>query len=396
MNQEQQIYKIPTENYDSLLEKIAKLNKKATKLSVAPITIKFIKAVTETKKVNGNEYTRHYNLIEVEGIAPKLAGGYTFVGTIEHVDGHNLLKSVPNKEIPFSYADTSPVCDHCQTKRQRNATYIVQNEAGEFKQVGHNCVKDFLGWQDPKQLALIAQFIASFEEHCSEGGEGMGIVLTAPMGLFLEYVAETALRHGYITSSMARKNLTLAATSGQAWATMFPANAEARATIAASGFTVTDKAKEMAAGTMAWLSALEPKNNFEHNMKVLAGLDFITRKNIGIAAFAVQAYTQDLIKKYEKKEKVASEYVGTVGEKIDVEVLVKKSIVLDSMYGSTHLYIMNDENGNDIKWFSSRRLMDEGKNYKLVGRVVKQELYQGNKQTIVTRAKVVEINKPQP
>lgn len=393
MNQEQQTYKVPVENYDSLIDKLAKLNKKAVKLSVAPITIKFIKAVTETKVVHGNEYTRHYNLIEVEGIAPKLAGGYTFVGTIEHIDGQNLLKSIPNKEIPFSYKDTSPVCDHCKTKRQRNATYIVQNEAGEFKQVGHNCVRDFLGHQDPKQLALIAEFINSFEEHCGEGeGFGMGVVNTAPMSLFLEHVAETALRYGYITSAMAQKTEgKLVATSGQAWGTMFPHNAEARAILAASGFKVTDKAKEMAAGTIAWLSSLEPKNNFEHNMKVLAGLDFITRKDIGIAAFAVQAYTQDLIKKYEKTEKVASEYVGVVGEKIDVKVLVKKHIVLESMYGYTHLYIMNDENGNDIKWFSSRKVMDEAKSYGLVGRVTKQEEYQGSKQTIVTRAKVVAL-----
>jgi hypothetical protein len=126
-------------------------------------------------------------------------------------------------------------------------------------------------------------------------------------------------------------------------------------------------------------------------MKVLAGLDFITRKDIGIAAFAVQAYTQDLIKKYEKTEKVASEYVGVVGEKIDVKVLVKKHIVLESMYGYTHLYIMNDENGNNIKWFSSRKVMDEAKSYGLVGRVTKQEEYQGSKQTIVTRAKVVAL-----
>jgi hypothetical protein len=393
MNQEQQIYKIPVQNYDSLIEKIAKLNKKAVKLNSPKIKIKLIETKTEIKKVNGNEYITHYNLIDVDGIAPKLVGNYVFVGTIRHVDGKNLLLSVPSKEIPFNYKDTGPVCDHCQYSRKRNDTYVVLNETGEFKQVGSKCVKDFLGWIDPKLLALCAQFLEVFEEHCGEGeGFGMGVVNTAPMSLFLEYVAETALRHGYITSAMAQKTEgKLVATSGQAWGAMFPHNAEARAAIVASGFKVTDKAKEMAAGTIAWLSSLEPKNNFEHNMKVLAGLDFITRKDIGIAAFAVQAYTQDLIKKYEKTEKVASEYVGVVGEKIDVKVLVKKHVVLETMYGYTHLYIMNDENGNNIKWFSSRKVMDEAKSYGLVGRVTKQEEYQGSKQTIVTRAKVVAL-----
>ena len=127
--------------------------------------------------------------------------------------------------------------------------------------------------------------------------------------------------------------------------------------------------------------------------KELRRIEMYLTENFGVSkdrmAFAIQMYRQDLAKKFTKASK--SDHLGIVGQKIQSTVLVTKDIPLEGAWGTTHLYIMKDEDGNIIKWFSSRSVLTEGYKYEIDARVKAHDEYNGTKGTVITRAKAQEI-----
>lgn len=96
----------------------------------------------ELKDEKGNKYTARFVLVEAEGTA--VINDWEFVAELEHTEKGNIITGVAGIEVPERYYTTTPVCEHCNSKRYRKNTYIVRNKTtGEFKQVGKSCLKDF-------------------------------------------------------------------------------------------------------------------------------------------------------------------------------------------------------------------------------------------------------------
>src|ERR1700677_2367335 len=114
--------------------------------------------------------------LTLTGSRPKIAG-WEFTATVQHLDGVNILRSCQRAEeieVPAIYRTRGSVCDHCRLDRDRRDTYLVVNEAGDWKQVGSSCLVDFFGHEDPHQLAAYAEMLASAMSLCegAEDGEG--------------------------------------------------------------------------------------------------------------------------------------------------------------------------------------------------------------------------------
>ena len=113
-----------------------------------------------------------------------------------------------------------------------------------------------------------------------------------------------------------------------------------------------------------------------------------------MAAFAIHMFRQDLVKQFEAKQAgpaLVSNFLGKEGDKLTATVFVNRHIQFEGAYGITHLYLMKDKNGNEIKWFSSRHVLDEGCSYEITGRIKGHDVYKGVKATILTRAKGKEL-----
>lgn len=82
-----------------------------------------------------------------------------------------------------------------------------------------------------------------------------------------------------------------------------------------------------------------------------------------------------------------SQFVGTVGERIVVEVTVEKNITLEGYYGLSTLYVMRDAERNCFVWNSTSHKISlkEGENYSLKGTVKEHKTYKNTKQTVLTR-----------
>ena len=91
------------------------------------------------------------------------------------------------------------------------------------------------------------------------------------------------------------------------------------------------------------------------------------------------------------KENEAREFVGLVGARFEFVVEIKKIISFETYYGYNWINILEDSNGNQIVYKGSSDLGRQGAKVKFKAQVKSHELYNGAKQTIITRPTKIQI-----
>lgn len=90
-------------------------------------------------------------------------------------------------------------------------------------------------------------------------------------------------------------------------------------------------------------------------------------------------------------KKAASKHVGEVGKRSEMILTLHAIRYLDGIYGTVDLHIMEDQDGNAVRWFANTNSgMEKGRTYKVMATVKKHDEYDGCKQTMVNRVKVIE------
>lgn len=82
-----------------------------------------------------------------------------------------------------------------------------------------------------------------------------------------------------------------------------------------------------------------------------------------------------------------SEYQGKIGDRLIVELTVKKAIGLDGYYGHSTMHIMTDAKENVYVWTTASKSWEEGSTRTVIGTVKDHKSYRNCKQTILTRCK---------
>lgn len=302
-------YKIYEENLAGLVTRLERLNKRGARLGATPITWTVISHEDVPVEGKPGLVERLVNL-DVTGETPKF-NGWSFVGTLNHTVEGNMIRAVPGVEVPVTYRDRRPGCDHCQCDRNRRDTYIVRHDDGTYKQVGSNCLKDFLGHTDPSKLAAWAELVLGAFETCA-GATGRGgnaiYIYRIDLPEYLNYVAEQVIRDGrFITRKMANENEKLTPTSVLAMNqfsrhdfTGKPSDAAVKLATDAREYVLRKYAPHLAeTGTddelkRSMLSYLTNRNDslsdFEHNLLVAASCEAIEPKMAGVAAYIIEAY----------------------------------------------------------------------------------------------------------
>ena len=85
------------------------------------------------------------------------------------------------------------------------------------------------------------------------------------------------------------------------------------------------------------------------------------------------------------------DWVGTVGERIEEELMVIKAIEKFTGYGKTTFHIFNDKNNNVYIWNTSAKSLPEGEWFKVRGTLKELTFYKGQKQNVLTRCVVSEV-----
>lgn len=401
-------YFIPTENFEALEKKLNSIKKKCDKYKC---TFNFenhgevfrdveILIEGETKKVPVK-----FIEIEVEGIA-KL-NDWQFVGTLQKMEGQdNIVRTITDIEVPERYFHSGCVCEHCKSGRARKETYLVQNQVtGEFKQIGSTCLQAYTNGISAEWAAQLAQFFKDAEDSSSTSGwSGFSHTRFTELEAVLRYSVEIVKHFGYVktTDDYGEYNpdCTRAKVSDYIWRLYWGKKdkyteyieEEMPATFNVDSDEVTQKVADI----IEYFKNQDETSSYMRNLKIYANNQYVEFKDFGYIVSMVPTYNRYLegverkaaIDKQNQTEKVLSQYVGEVGQRIDVEV---DSIVcvttFESAYGLTHLYKILDTNGNVYVWYASNGV-DVDAVKKLKGTVKGHDKYNGVKQTQLTRCKV--------
>lgn len=409
-------YRVPEENLWKLNRNLGKLNKRAAKLGLTPIVLTElgteqveIKEKSLSWAVDGAmESTGRYRVVHImsfTGVTPKLAG-WALQATIEQAhdeDGYligNIVRVVPGVEnLPIQYRNAEPWCDHCKTHRRRNETFVVKHDDGSYKQIGRNCLVDFLGGADPAALMEGAEFLFDVDALMSEaedegfGGSGAYVKEYVTLLTVLEVTAAVIRNDGWVSKKIAMEQ-ERTATSVHVANILFMHADKREENYPREKYGRTEEDTNKAEAAIEWAKSLagDTENEYRYNLSVLARAGRCDRRGFGIACSMLAAHLRELgyfeERKLQRDADLKSQYVGAIGEKIEFEATVEKVILTASDWGSLNIHKMRTLDGNIMTWFASADELETGLTYKLVGTVKKHEEYRGAKQTTVTRVRL--------
>ena len=80
-----------------------------------------------------------------------------------------------------------------------------------------------------------------------------------------------------------------------------------------------------------------------------------------------------------------SKHMGSVGERIEVTVVVSATHSLENQYGTSTIHTMVDDNENEYIWITASKNWQKGTVKTIRGTVKEHKVYKGVKQTVLTR-----------
>ena len=83
-----------------------------------------------------------------------------------------------------------------------------------------------------------------------------------------------------------------------------------------------------------------------------------------------------------------SQYVGTVGERLELKLTVSRAIPVEGGYGKCTMHIMHDEFGNEFIWTTAAKTLSAGETYAMRGSIKEHRVYKGVCQSVLTRCMI--------
>lgn len=378
--------------------KVARLNRRAVRLGVDPIdyTVSAKRLVVIKDQITGKESAFEMVDVTLSLNIPKLAD-WTFLATIQHAEGGNLLLTVPSAEATdlSAYRICPATCQHCNKPRVRKDTYVVRHDSGTFKQVGKDCLAHFTGYgKTPEQAAELAVFLSQFldlvtngaggeldDDERSEGGGGGGHDGVG-LNTFLAFVVAVSNKTGFRTRKQAEASQT-ASTKEDALYHMEPPRGTDREKIVKP----SDEDRDFAILARVWAQLNPDASDFAHNMRVIASADGVLYRNLGIAAYIVEAYRRALGLAVERAARPVSKHFGEVGKRMrGLKLTYKGNYSFDSAYGTVFIHRFATEDGSDAIWKTgTESLCTEGETITVDASIKEHGEYKDRAQTILTR-----------
>lgn len=399
------VFEVRSERLSWFKDKMAKLAKRAAKMGLEAPTYSVgeMFSVQKMHPLSGAKYFLHFYPVTVSGQAPKYAG-WTIIATLATLEGGEVIvRSITDTAIPTRFRDpaNSKNCDHCKVARRRLETFVVVSDAGEYRQVGRQCIADFLGHKSPETLAAMAGFVAEARALAEAGGSSNEEGSLA-VDYYLGFVSAAMTAFGWLSRSKARQEgAGVEPTADIAFnhAEFKPNFERELKRRGEERLEVTDRDVARATAAMEWATELSDSeveaSDYLYNLRTIVRAGSVEPKTAGYAASVIIAYEKATDQLRKAAEKPVSNYVGTVGERRLFDVVVERVIESSSDFGVTFIYMMTDKDGNDIKWFASHllrdadsRVVEQGKSVTIKATVKRHQEYKGRKQTAVNRAEV--------
>ena len=398
------VYKIYEENMSRLERKLQTIANKCEKYGT-PFSYKITGEEYQEREINGQKHTLRFVLVDVEGEAR--VNNWRFVASLEHTEDGNIIRGLRGVEVPKRYYSCGPKCEHCKTDRNRTDTYIVQNlNSGHFKQVGKSCLKDFTNGM---RAESVAAYISLFDELI----QGETVVPSEHVPYYVQkneallYIAETVQKFGFENAESVYPTWQRALNyyrydHGDINYFYKGVVEKIKHEMLCSQFDPqSSAAKTYAKEIDTWVSAVNDDSNFIHNIKTVYEMPYITPKHFPLlaAGFPAKHKAAQIAKqkqKYEKqlaeqqKQKMLSQHVGKVGDRIEIEVKSSRLLAtISTQFNPLHLFHIVDTDNNVYIWKTANILPEN--TLILSGRIKAHGEYNGEKQTELTHCSVKKL-----
>ena len=308
--------------------------------------------------------------------------GYSFIALLERTPNGNVIKTASSDiSVPEIYRNRYE-CDHCKSNRDRKYTVVLQNDTtGEYVQVGKACCRDYLG----KDLADYASYL-SFYSNVEDEVEKLSLEFSSytPCYKFEDIIYQTierVNRYGYISKSKSFETGNIA-TSTAVFCAFNGRDIEGETF---EIYEVTDKTKETYSAILSYLETLTADTDYHYNIKMLSELNYIENSNLGLVVSIVGSWLRDTAVKSANQDKIPSNYVGEVGEKLSIVGTPTCIHSYCGEFGWTYIYkLMMD---NDVIIWKTSKCLDEVE-MTIKATVKEHSEYNGVKQTIITRGRI--------
>lgn len=402
------VFKIPEANMEKLQKALARVEKKCNKYNV-PFTYRvvgeeFCKVFRDPVNLLDPEIIRLV-LVEVDGSVHH--NGWNFVATLDHEYSRNIIRSFNGFQVPEYLYTADCQCEHCNIRRARKHTFILQNEeTGELKQIGSTCVKEFTGGMDAEAVAAFAEVYQKADSFVTYEPGSTPYIRYYRTSKILRMAAQFIAAFGYIPTSepdSTKDNVITAYNLLQKMESCVSEYQYAEDVLLqlkyASNILSDEDADAYVEEVIQWAVASEDTSEYIQNIKSLLQEEYIRPRDIGYAVSSISSYKKwcyrekqqaDKRTQYQKDMEV-SQYVGEENQKLEVSIVSFELVYSgDSMYGGYYVYRFKDAEGNIFTWGTSKSLdgskLDQIK--KVRGTVKKHEIYRDVKQTVLTRCKV--------
>lgn len=324
-------------------------------------------------------------------LTPLKFGDWSLVGVVKRTEGGNLLLQVGEIEPPEEYREGHLVCDYCRTRRERNVSYILLSDQGQWTLVGSTCVKDFLGHDHVSMYALTLEIEESDVGFDDEelGGRGK---ISIELLKFMTVTWALVRQYGYVSKKRAEETEQSSTSDLAVFHIMEPGKSKLEVRLPED----EDKAKLI----IDWVRSRPASTNYDHNLAVVFNCRSLESFQWGLAASAAGAYVKEVERDFKvpgaAEAPQADPYVGTVGEKgyfvIDVVELQTEETPFGGRYRRVWQtdFKMRDGAGRRLRWrTTSGSSLEKDKKYLIAGKVEEHVEWKGNRWTKLSRVNVL-------
>ena len=320
-------------------------------------------------------------------------------------------------------------CDHCKKHAYRKSVIVIEHDNGDVKVVGTSCLKEFTRGLDG-DLVLMFNDVESIlkmkdidnnlikdydEDDCCEG---KGFSFLEEYGKPAHSITKilTLTKHFVNINGYVSKTASMYDTNEVATYIIVQDSYEKYGRLVSEG-KITQKEIDFGNDVYNWIKNLDEKtrysSNYFLNLYNLFQNQGCRTHQYSMVCSAVIAYTKKLEKEKQEMDKPESNHIGNIGDKIEIEVQLEKTISYESSFRyncDDHIHIMVDKEGNKFIWRTAKSLgyaytlknldnrcfengfepIEEGETFIIQGKIKAHTEYKGEKQTELTRCKLIQ------
>lgn len=315
--------------------------------------------------------------------------GWSVLGSVSRKNGI-VQCYFDNPDYLKEYHDTDFHCDHCHKNVRRNFVVLLEHENGEKKLVGSSCVKEFTDGLDGDLIVNYASLLDFLNDDCRDRdfyddvcSSGTPIYQTLDV---VSCAASIIRQHGYTSVKQAEENPDL-----------IPTRFFISDTLKHYGEDVSHDDEELANKAITWCASLSEDDflasSYMFNLNQLCKSEYCTYEHFGLLASLIPSYKKKMYEHAKKGYRKMSDYVGSVKDKLNLNVQLVARPSYDSSYGTCYIYIMKDDGGNILVWKTNKYFEYKiGSVFNVKGIVKEHSVYNNEKQTVLTRCSLENIS----